>query len=75
MNFIVRIDHLNDEQLSFFGWILVDKGEDFSTYWSPRYNEEQPVSNFPPRYLIVDDWNDAQYMVGGASITKGPQRH
>jgi hypothetical protein len=75
MNFIVRIDHLDDDQLAFFGRIKVHEGEEFSIYWNPRYSEEQPVSNSPPRYLVVDDWNDAQYMAGGGSITKGPQRH
>ena len=76
MNFMVNVDDLNDDQLSFFGWIRVHTGEEFSTFWNPRYNEEQPVSNSPPRYLIVDDWNDAQYMAAGAGgIVKGPQRH
>jgi hypothetical protein len=76
-NFIIKVDGLTDAQLSFFGWIMVDRGDEFSLYWNPRYNEEQPVSNDPPRYLVLDDWNDAQHMatVGGAPITKGPNRH
>jgi hypothetical protein len=74
-NFIVRIDHLTDEQLSFFGWEMIDKGNTYSLYWNARYNESQPVSNDPPRFIIVDDWNDAQYMSRGGSLIKGPQRH
>jgi hypothetical protein len=74
-NFIVRIDHLTDEQLSFFGWEMIDKGNTYSLYWNARYNESQPVSNDLPRFIIVDDWNDAQYMSRGGSLIKGPQRH
>ena len=75
-NFIVNVDNLTDDQLAFFGWIMVDRGKEFSLYMSPRYNEEQLISNDPPRRLIVDDWNDAQFMakLSGTPITKGPSR-
>ena len=74
-NFIVNIEHLTDDQLCFFGWIRLDSGNEFSLYWNPRYNEIQPVSNDPPRTMIVDDWNDAQYMSrGGRPLTTGPLR-
>ena len=71
-NFIVNIDHLTDTQLTFFGWIRVDQGGEFSLYWSPRYNETQPVSNDPPRHLVVDDLNDARFMSREGTIIAGP---
>ena len=77
-NFIVDVSHLTDDQLVFFGWVLVEKDEEFSLCWNPRYNETQPVTNAKPRYLIVDDWNDASSMSGGwdsaEEIIKGPTR-
>ena len=75
-NFVVNVDHLNDQQMSFFGWLNVDQGEEFSVYWNPRYNEFQVVSNDPPRYLIIDDWNDAKFMSlgGDKPIREGPSR-
>ena len=30
-NYIVNIDRLTDDQLSFYGWVKVDTGEEFST--------------------------------------------
>lgn len=72
--YIVQIDHLTDSQLEFFGWIKVDEGDEFSTYWSPRYNEHQLVENKPPRFLIVDDWNDAINMDGGGDVTNAPPK-
>lgn len=77
-NYIVEVSHLDDEKLAFFGWVRIDQGEEFSLYWSPRYNETQPVSNESPRYLLVDDWNDANAMGGGgngAVVIQGPLRH
>jgi hypothetical protein len=76
-NFIVNVDNLTDDQLAFYGWFLVDKGDEFSTYWNSRHDETQTVSNKPPRHLMIDDWNDAQYMSrdNGSPVIKGPQRH
>jgi hypothetical protein len=77
-NFIVIISHLTDGQLEFFGWIFVYKDHEYSLYWNPRYNETQPVSNVAPRYLMVDDWNDAVQMGFGSGtddpIIRGPRR-
>lgn len=73
-NFIVRVDHLDDQQLAFYGWICVDQDDEFTLYWNPRHNEMQPVSNKPPRYLIIDDVNDAQYMSRDNRVMAGPQR-
>jgi hypothetical protein len=72
--FFVRVDHLTDEKLSFFGWELIDKGNKYSAYWNARYNEIQPVSNDAPRFIVVDDWNDAQNMSRGGSLITGPPR-
>jgi hypothetical protein len=75
-NFIVRIDHMKDDEVCFrCGWVCLDKGDEFSLYWNPRYNETQVVSNDPPRYLIVDDLNDVQLMDGPYPVIRGPQRH
>ena len=75
MNYIVRIDHLEDEQLSFYGFERIHTGPEFSLYLQVRYNEMQPVSNISPRYIIVDDWNDAQYMSeDDSSVITGPRR-
>jgi hypothetical protein len=70
-DFFVRIDHLSNDELSFYGWEIVDEGGEFSTYWNARYNEFQPVANDSPRYIVVDDWNDAQAMSRGPIIA-GP---
>ena len=70
-NFFVRIDHLSNDALSLYGWELVDEGTEFFTYWNARYNEFQPVANSLPRYLVVDDWNDAQAM-NPRQIIEGP---
>lgn len=56
----VNVDHLDDRDLEFFGWILFDRGPKWSQYWNPRYNEYVTIRNTPPRRLVVDDWNDAQ---------------
>lgn len=65
---IVNVDTLSDDELSFFGWELIEKGDEFSIYKNHRYNEDQIISNSPPRRLAVDDWNDAQSMARGTQI-------
>jgi len=72
--FFVRVDHLTDEELSFFGWELIDKGNEYSAYWNARYNEIQLVSNEAPRFIVVDDLNDARNMSRGGSLITGPRR-
>lgn len=77
-NYIVNISHLSDAELEFFGWIAADRGDEFSLYWNPRYNETQAVSNDAPRSLLVGDWNDAVQMGFGSTsdepIIRGPRR-
>lgn len=70
--YLVRVDHLSDQQLNFFGWFREAEGEEFSIYWHPHSDERQPVSNVSPRYLVVDDWNDAEYMSDGEEIVVAP---
>jgi hypothetical protein len=72
MNYLVRVDDLSDDELSFFGWEVLDKGEEFSIYSNARYNETQPVSNESPRYLLIDDRNDAQ-VIGRGRFLVGPR--
>lgn len=74
MNYIVRIDHLTDDNLSFYGFEKISAGAEFSLYMNVRYNEMQPVSNDPPRYIIVDDWNDAMHMSRDGELINGPKR-
>ncbi len=71
-NFIVRIDHLNDIQLESYGWICTYVGAEFSIYWSVRYGEEQPISNDPPRYIIIYDVNEAMWMTAENKLIAGP---
>lgn len=70
--FIVRIDDLTDEQLEFFGFVRVHQGSVFSTYLHVYSGEDQIVSNRPPRYLQVEDVNDATQI--SPTIIVGPPR-
>ena len=69
---IVNVDTLSDAEMSFFGWELFDKGDEFSVYWRHRYNELQVISNSSPRLLAVDDWNDAQILARNTTILTIP---
>jgi hypothetical protein len=60
--FTVDVSHLTEEQLLFFGWVIVKETDDFLIYLHIRTGEEQPVSKKGKRLLIVDDVNDAQQM-------------
>lgn len=74
-SFIVNVSHLTDSQLEFFGWVKFHQGDEFTTYWNPRYNEYQLLNNEPPRYLTVDDWNDAQALRSSSHpIIAGPSK-
>jgi hypothetical protein len=69
--FIFTVDHMTDEQLSFFGWVAVEEWPDFKLYRRMHDGEEQMVSNETPRRFVVDDVNDAQQMSAGGFMT-GP---
>ena len=74
MNFSVDVTGLTDDQLQFYGWFKTESNEEFSIYWNSRYNERQVVQNGPPRFLIVDDLSDAQYMTRDSGrVFQGPQ--
>ena len=57
----MSIAHLNDEQLSLFGYDLVKKNDEFTLYNHVPTGYEQIVANKEP-YLYVDDINDAVAM-------------
>lgn len=62
MRYAVCIDHLDEQQLNFFGWSLVRKDSDFSVYRHLYSGEEQIVDMKGKQMLFVDDYNDAQQM-------------
>jgi hypothetical protein len=66
---IIRVDHLSDDDLAFYGWIRVAEDEEFGLYVRPHDGERQVVSNDPPRWFVVEDYNDAVYMSDGRIIT------
>ena len=73
MNFSVDVTGLSEEQLHFYGWFKTESNAEFSIYWNARYNERQVVQNGPPKFLIVDDWNDAQYLARDRNkVIQGP---
>lgn len=55
----VRVDGMTTDELAFFGFVLISEDEEFEHYWDPRYNEAHVLPKEPPRYLMVDDLNDA----------------
>lgn len=71
--FIVRIDHLTDDELVFFGWQCVAKDSEFSLYYRVHDGERQVVTNDPPRFFVTDDYNDAVQMSRDRdTIMRGP---
>lgn len=57
--YYVNVDSRTDQQLEFCGYRLAVDGIAFKLYEDPHGNEHI-VSNDPPRYLYVDDLNDAE---------------
>lgn len=72
--FIFTVDHLSDEQLTFFGWVVADEDDEFKLYRRMHDGEQQVVQNDTPRWFVVDDVNDAQQMSDGQIIV-GPQAY
>lgn len=58
MMFYVRINHLTDEQLAFFGYTLVEEDEEMQVY---KYYDGtlHVVEREGHRFLWVEDVNDA----------------
>lgn len=73
--FIVRVDDKDDDELAFFGWQCVAKGDEFSSYERPYDGERQIISNIAPRYMVLDDYNDATQLSNGAIILGPGTRH
>ncbi len=57
----VSIEHLTDEQLEFLGYPVVRENEEFKVY-RDYTGEEQIVYKAGPRFLFVEDINDAVAM-------------
>ena len=68
----VRIDDIDDSELEFMGWYRVAQDAEFSMYQRPYDGQQQVVSNEPPRFLVLDDYNDAQ-SISRERIIAGPQ--
>lgn len=67
----VTIDHLTDEQLSFFGFTLVLENDEFKVY--RHYSgEDHIVRKAGPRFLLVDDINDAVAMAATRVLRAKP---
>lgn len=69
---IVDISHLSDEQLTFFGWVAVSKSAEFTLYRYWHDGTEQIVQNEKPRYMAIEDVNDAEQM-SEKPIIQGPK--
>ena len=54
----VNIDGIDDRQLEFCGYRLSFEGSNHKLY-GDTHGGEHIVSNSPPRYLFVEDVNDA----------------
>lgn len=59
----VNIDNSDDRQLEFCGYRLAYVGTGFKLY-EDTHGTEHIVSNDPPRYLFVEDLNDADCLRG-----------
>jgi hypothetical protein len=56
--FAVNIDSTSDQQLEFCGFRMVHEDTQFKLY-EDYYGNDYLVRNQPPRYIMVDDLNDA----------------
>jgi hypothetical protein len=56
------------------GWYKVAEGDEFSLWRRPHDGEEQTIANAPPRFMVVDDYNDAALISSGRVIV-GPENH
>lgn len=68
----VSIDHLSDDELEFFGWHRA-REDDFFIVYERAYGEEpQIVPKTGPKFLYVDDYNDAMLMKAETIIFAPP---
>jgi hypothetical protein len=68
--FFVCIDHLDEDKMMFFGWAKVRTSDDFLVYRRIHDGEEQIVEAKGRKFLLLDDFNDAQQM--GNFMIKAP---
>lgn len=54
------------------GWYKIAEGDEVSVYRRPYDGEEQVIANGPPRFMVVDDYNDAVTLSSGHIIV-GPE--
>ncbi len=66
--FVIEISHLDDNQLLFYGWLISKETTNYLVYVHVRTGEEQMVSKVSPKYLLIDDVNDARQMSAGDII-------
>lgn len=67
----VNVDHLCDEQLEFFGFYKITEDAAFACYGNPMDEstwQVLPQRNTGPRFVMVDDVNDAQHMKSSVTI-------
>jgi hypothetical protein len=57
--FAVNIDSITDQQLEFCGFRMVHAGPQYKLY-EDYYGNDYIVSNRSPRWIMVDDLNDAE---------------
>lgn len=71
--YYVRIDSLTDEQIQFCGFTCVFEDNSYKLYSDYR-GDEYIVPNNPPRYLKVDDLNDANCLRSAYVIQVEPDK-
>jgi len=71
--FYVNIDDTTDERLEFCGFVLIKEDEHHKLYRDYQ-GEEYIVSNAPPRYLRVEEYNDATCIGGTKAIEVSPRK-
>lgn len=65
--FYVCIDHLSDEQLEFFGFLLIKESDDFKLY--RQYDgTEHIIDKNGRKFVYVSDLNDAIAMQAGEIV-------
>lgn len=69
---VVRVDHLTDDQLAFYGWGVSSMGKSLLSTSMSGVAKPQVVSNTPPRYLMLEDFNDAMSLNPNGFVIKGP---
>lgn len=63
---------MDDAALAFFGWYKVRENDEFEIYAKAYGDAEQVISKDGRRFLLVDDFNDAQQMKG-ERVIKAPE--